>query len=190
MRYFTYIAEQSFKTDAEGRHLFYLGSPFSRPYVVDDPSTASRLFRKLTWHYRVFLSALIIGEAFLFPHIIRHPWVFFVFLGGVVALQWIVLRLVFFSELRALSRAPARLSLRAFYAATARGHSQGVLLLWFVGSLAFVVAGVAMLLAGGGLSVIGIAVAVFFGACAAAWGYALKLKHEQNRERPDKTDAA
>ncbi len=31
MRYFSYIAEQSFKTDEEGRRVFYLGSPTSRP---------------------------------------------------------------------------------------------------------------------------------------------------------------
>lgn len=181
MRYFTYIAEQSFNTDAEGRRVFYLGSPFSRPYIVADSTTESRLFRKLTWHYRVFLSALIIGQVFLLPPIIRQPWIFFAYLGGLVALQWLVLRLVFLTDIRALSRASARLSLRTFYATTAQRHSGGGLLLGFIGSLALVAAGVVMLFAGGGLSAVGITAVVFFGACAVAWGYALMLKHAQNR---------
>jgi hypothetical protein len=181
MRYFTYLAEQSFKTDAEGRRVFYLGGPFSRPFVVSDPTVESRLFRKLTWHYRIFLSALIVGQAFLLPQIIRQPPRFFLFLGATVALQWLVLQLVFFADLRTLPRAPARLSLRTFYAATAQRHSVRGLLLGLIGSLAFVVAGATMLFADF-LSTIGITVIVLLGASAVAWGYALKLKLAQNRE--------
>lgn len=179
MRYFTYIAEQSFKTDDEGRRMFYLGTPFSRPYIVPDATTESRMFQKLTWHYRIFLSALIIGQAFLLPHIIREAWMCFAFLGGVLVAQWVVLRILFFTDLRAMSRAPARLSLRTFYAGMAQRHSEGGLLLGFLGSLAFVVAGVAMSFGGGGLFAVGITAVVFFAACAVAWGYALRLKRAQ-----------
>src|SRR5580692_11489783 len=123
MRYFTYMAEQSFKTDAEGQRLFFIGTPLSRPYIIPDAATESRLFSKMTWHHRIFLSTLIIGEAFLMPQIVRQPARFFGFLGLIVLIQWVVLRLTFRPELRTLARAPARLSLRTFYAETAKRHS-------------------------------------------------------------------
>lgn len=179
MRYFAYMAEQSFKIDSEGRRVFYLGSPFSRPYLIPDSITESCLLRKLTWYYRVFLSTLIIGLIFLVPYIIREPWIFFAILGGVVALQWMIIRLVFFTDLRMFPRASARLSLRIFFAGMAERHSERALLLGLLGSLAFVIAGVIVSFGGGGLAAVGITAVVFFCACAGAWGYALRLKRAQ-----------
>src|SRR5947209_5969264 len=115
MRYFTYIADQSFKSDDEGHRLFYIGSPFSRPYLIPDVSIETWLFRKMTWNYRIFLPALILGQPFLFRYFLRQPSLLFAFLAFVMALQWAVLRVVFHSDLRSLARRPSRLSLRMFY---------------------------------------------------------------------------
>jgi hypothetical protein len=181
MRYFTYIAEQSFTTDDEGRRVFYLGSPASRPYVISDAATESRMFRKLTWFYRVSLSVLIVGQAFLIPRIIHQPLRFFAFLGALMALQWVVLRIIFFSDLRKLARAPARPSMKTFYSGVGQRHSVRGLLLGLIGSLAFVAAGAAIVAADSSLLAVGIALVAVFGVIAVAWAYALRLKLAQRR---------
>lgn len=88
MRYFTYIAEQSFKSDNEGHRLFYMGTPFSRPYLIPDEATEAQLFRKMTWIHRVFLPSIILGQPFLFRYYIRQPWLFYAFLASVIVVQW------------------------------------------------------------------------------------------------------
>jgi hypothetical protein len=181
MRYFTYIAEQSFKTDDEGRRVFYLGSPASRPYVISDAATESRMFSKLTWFYRVFLTVLIVGQAFLIPRIIHQPLRFFAFLGAVMALQWVVLRIIFFNDLRKLARTPARPSMKTFYSGVGQRHSVKGLVLGLVGSLAFVAAGAAMIAADGNLLAVGLASIALFGVSAAAWAYAFRLKLAESR---------
>jgi hypothetical protein len=123
MRYFTYIAEQSFKTDEEGRRVFYLGNPMSRPYVIPDAATESRMFRKLTWFHRVFLTALFVALLFIIQRIIDQPLKFFVFFGAITALQWVTLRIIFFNDLRTLPRTGVRPTLKTFYTKTAERHS-------------------------------------------------------------------
>ncbi len=176
MRYFSYIAEQSFKTDAEGRRVLLLGGPFFRPYVIIDQATESRLFKKLTWHYRIFLSTLIVGQTFLMPRIIQQPLRFFGFLAAIMAIQWLVLRITFFADLRKLRRASGRISLRTFYAETAERHSARGLVWGMVGSLAFVLAGIAVMLADREMVAVGATLSGMFVACAVAWGYMLRLK--------------
>jgi hypothetical protein len=179
MRYFTYIAEQSFKTDSQGQEFFYLGTPFSRPYLVEDEETRARLFRKMTWHLRVFLGAMILGQPFLIRYFFQRPWLFFAYSGAVLCVQWLALRVLFHRDLRVLRRAPARLSFRAFYTSMAQRHSKAALLLGFLGSIAFVVSSIPMLFLGGGMLAVAITCASFFAACALAWGYALHLKHSE-----------
>ena len=176
MRYFTYIAEQSFKSDDDGRRLFYIGSPFSRPYLIPDASTETRLFRKMTWNHRIFLSALILGQPFLFHYYFRQPWLFFVFLVSVMVFQWVVLRVVFHSDLRSLERRASRLSLRTFYSGMAQRHSESGLVLGLLGCIAFVVCGVFISADGGWMLAFGLPSVVFFGLCGVGWGYALHLK--------------
>jgi hypothetical protein len=179
MRYFSYIAEQAFKTDEEGRRVFYLGSPRSRPYVITDPVTESRMFRKLTWFYRIFLSAVIVGSVMMIPRITERPLRFFVFLGASMALQWMVLRLMFFRDLRKLTRAPVRPTLKTFYTGVAQRHSVKALKWSLFGSLAFVVAGVTTIFEDVDQIAIGLASAALFSVSAVAWAYSLKLKLAQ-----------
>jgi hypothetical protein len=179
MRYFTYIAEQAFKTDEEGRRVFYLGSAKSRPYVITDPATESRMFRKLTWFYRIFLPPVIVGSALMIPRIIDRPVRFFVFLGAFMALQWVTLRLIYFRDLRKLTRAPVRPTLKTFYAGMAQRHSVKALKWGFYGSLAFVAVGVLMACVDTDQFAIDLASAAIFSVFAAGWGYALKLKLAQ-----------
>ncbi|XCN74909.1 MAG: hypothetical protein Q3M24_09260 [Candidatus Electrothrix aestuarii] len=181
MRYFTYIAEQSFKHLEDGQCLFYLGSPFSRPYIVPDVATESRLRGKLTWYHRIFLGTLIVSQPFLLPYLIQKTWMFFAFLAAVVALNSVVIRILFWTDLRNLSRRPNHVPLRTCYAAATAQHSENTLTLGFSVSLAFVVIAVPMLFFGPGPFVAGLTGIVFFGLCAIVWGYKLKRKRSANK---------
>jgi len=178
MRYFTYIAEQAFRTSANGERLFCPGGPWSRPFIIPDADTERRLCKKQTWMLRLLLGGLILGQPFLFiliPEIARQPYWFLVYFVVVMLAFRVVGWIVFAPDLRGLQRAPAPLSPRAFYAQTARRHSRGGLVLGFMGSLAFVAAGAWMLSVGANQAVAILCIG-FFGLCAAAWGYALYLK--------------
>jgi hypothetical protein len=178
MRYFTYMAEQSFKTSETGERLFYLGGFWSRPFVIPDADTERRLFKKLIWMLRVLLGGLVVGQPLLFfmrPEVLYQPYWFFVYFVVVMLVWWIVGRILFAPDLRGLARAPFRLRPRSLYGQMAQRHSKTWLILGLVGSLLFVVAGVWMLSVGANLAVAILAVS-FFGLCAVAWGYALYVK--------------
>src|SRR6476659_10117995 len=118
MRYFTYMAEQAFKTSATGERLFYRGGPWSRPFIIPDADTERRLYRKQTWMLRIFLGTMIVGQPFLFlwrPGVLREPYWFLVYLAVVMVVFWIVGRIVFAPDLKGLQRAPVRLRPRSFY---------------------------------------------------------------------------
>ena len=176
MRYFTYIAEQSFKSDDEGRKLFYIGGPFSRPYVVPDSSTETRLYLKMTWYLRICLPIIILSQSFLWPVYYMRPWVFVVFLASAIVLPWILLRLIFRSDLRSLERRPTRISLRRFYTSVAERHSKLDLAMGLFGSIGFVAFGILISFVGGWMRVCGLLAVIFFGPCSVGWGYALYLK--------------
>lgn len=179
MGYFTYIASQSFKTDAEGRRVFCPGGTLVRPYVIDDPNIEARLRRKLTTYYAVFLPVLILALALAGPILVAMPWIFGAVLVGVLVVQWAILRLVLGPELRSLPRAPSRVRASTFYTDSARTHSTVALVLGVLGSLAFVATGVWLLLVAAAPTAVAVLAIVFFGLCAVAWGYALWLKLAQ-----------
>jgi hypothetical protein len=178
MRYFTYIAEQSFKTGPNGERLFYHSGPWSRPYLIPDAETERAIYRKQVWMLRIALGGLIVTQPFLF---IRHPEVigsslnFIAYMAAITFGFWIVGRIVLAPELRRLERAPARLSWTSFMGQTADKHSFVGLALGFAACLAFVAIGI-WLLAIGEASVPAIFSIVFFGACAVGWMYALSRK--------------
>ncbi len=175
MRYFTYIAEQSFSTSPTGERLFHLSGPFSRPYIIPDPATEKRLYWKQVWMLRFFLGGLILTQPFVLPEIFSHSWYFLVYFFGVTFVSWLVWQMLFARDLKGLQRLPARLPLHSFYAATAQRHSRAMLGLGFLGCLIFVFIGVGLLISGMDYTV-GIVTTTFFGLCAIAWGYCLKLK--------------
>ncbi len=79
--------------------VFYFGTLF-RGHTSSMVQQRSHVwFHKLVWHYRVVLSAVIIGQVFLLPHIIRKPWMFLALLGGIAVFQWVILRLMLLTDL-------------------------------------------------------------------------------------------
>jgi hypothetical protein len=178
MRYFTYIAEQSFKTGPNGERLFLLSGPWSRPYVVPDAETERAIYRKQVWTFRILLGGLIVALPFAFvwfPQWIAGPINFIAFVAAITLGFWLVSYLVLTPELRRCERTAARLSWRTFTAQMADKHSFGMLTLGLAACLTFVAIGI-WLLATGEQTVPAIFSIVFFGFCTVSWAYALSLK--------------
>ncbi len=175
MRYFTYMADKSFKTAPNGERVFYQGGPWSRPYVIPDAATEQRLYWKQVWLLRIMLGGIIFGMPaviLLAPSVLNNSIHSLIFIAAAAALSWTVSRLVFVRDLRALRRAEARLPLRSFFGdiAGTRGTILGI------GACLMFVALGAWMVASGQSAVIGAFNVIFFGLCAAAWTYSLLLK--------------
>ena len=174
MRYFTYIADKSFKTAPNGERVFYQGGPWSRPYVIPDAATEQRLYWKQVWLLRIMLGGIIVGMPaviLLAPSVMNNSVHSLIFIAAAAALSWTVTRLVFARDLRALRRSEA-LPLRSFFGdiAGTRGTVLGI------GACLMFVALGAWMMASGNSAVIGAFNVIFFGLCAAAWTYSLLLK--------------
>ncbi len=181
MRYFTYIAEQSFKTGPNGERLFFLSGPRSRPYVIPDAETEHRMFRKYVWMLRIMLGGLIVGQPFAFmiwPGLIAKPFIYISYLVGLMLASWLGTRLLLASDLRNLPRLPGPLPVSSFYGQVAQRHSVIKLILGLVVCLMFVALGIGILVMGGSTAP-AITCIVFFGLCSVAWAYALMLKRRQ-----------
>lgn len=190
MRYFTYLAEQAFKTSPTGERLFYRSGFWSRPYIIPDAAMEQKLYKKTVWTLRVSLGGLIIGQPLLFvlcPNVLREPYWFLVYFVVFMAVYCVVCKAIFAHDLRGLQRAQSRLRLGSFYGQTAQRHSKTGLTLGFIGCLLFVAAGIWMLSVGANYA-LGILAIGFFGLCAVAWGYALfiKLSGGEPPNMPDK----
>lgn len=178
MRYFTYMAEQSFKTAPSGERMYFSSGPWSRPYVLPDGETEGRIYRKLVWMFRIMIGGLILGQPFaflFFPALVRNPIYFAAYLVGLTVAFWLTRRLLLAWDLRGLSRAPARLSMRSFYGEMAQKHSTRALVLGLVCCILFVALG-GVLLAIGDSFLPAILCIAIFGPCGILWAYALTLK--------------
>lgn len=188
MGYFSYIAEQAFKTDQEGRRLFYRGGPWSRPYIIPDLATERMLHQRQTALMGWTLGSMFSGQAIisvLWPEIIFQLPFIISYIVAVSLLYAIAGRLVHRRTLIGLQRAERRLSLRQFYISgaisDASRHSVGALVLKFLGSLAFVAIGNWIITRKGSIDLtappaIGWFLIIGFGLCAIYWAYALILK--------------
>jgi hypothetical protein len=180
MRYFSYIAEQSFKTTEDGKRLFYRGGPWSKPYVIPDAETEAALLRRQTIFLRCSLGPIIFGQPIVFgiwPKLMYQPAIFLGYLSVTMALVGFANWLTHRHSISGLQRLEHRLPLRSFYQGMADKHSAGALTLGFVGSLLFVCVGY-MILARqlSSAKFIGWFCICFFALCALAWGYAIMLK--------------
>lgn len=187
MGYFTFIASQSFKTDAEGRRLFCPYGVLARPYIVDDAALEARLFRKMTLFMAVslvvvFLAALAVALPMALEITRTHghsfpfmPFVGFVAIVGI--LQWIAVEFVFGPDLRKLPRATSRVTLRMTYLQFGRQLPVPILIVGLVACSFLVLCGiVAMFCLPRQMTVPAAGMILIGSLCAAAYGYALRLK--------------
>jgi FtsH-binding integral membrane protein len=177
VRYFAYMADQSFKTAPGGERLFYFGGPWSRPYIVPDNETEQKLYRKVLWSLRIMLGGLIVAIPFLpMAKLLDDSLYFFAYLLAVSVVFWLGRKLVLMRDLQHLQRAAAKLPLRSFFAQMAEKHSALALSSGLGVSVLFVAVGFAGLFLGDAAAPAAIFCIGFFALCTAAWGYALSLK--------------
>src|SRR5215213_10011888 len=109
IKYFSYIAEQSFKTLPNGERLFYFLRGFwSKPYVIPDDETEKRLFKKHLWFVRIFFGTFILSQPVLFfvlPDIaamVIRPVGFVLYFALMMFLAWFVNWLIFRKDIQSL----------------------------------------------------------------------------------------
>ena len=129
-QYFGALASNSFKTAPDGTRLYYTGGPWARPYVVPDPETEQRLFRKQRWVMAIAIAPIFAGLPFLgrTPSALHLLGLFAIALIASWLAQFFLLR----AELSSMTRATARLSVKEFYADTATRHSLTKLVCFFL----------------------------------------------------------
>jgi hypothetical protein len=185
LRYFAYIAEQSFTTSPNGERLFlHLGGVFGKPYIIPDPATEKRLFSKQIWFLRICLVGIVLSQlslSLVMPNIFERPvWLVFYFVA-VMFFAWLLQWLLFRNDIPKLRRAPSRLSLPTYYREIAKRHSTLGLVLGFLSCMVFVCAGAWLVWnkfspLGGWVGIL------LFGFLAVFWIYALYLKLDMLRE--------
>lgn len=188
MGYFTYIADQAFKEGKHDETLFYLGGPWSKPLVIESDEQRQRTYSKHLWMQRVFLSIIIFGQPFLFivmPDMTGKVLGFVGYLAVLILVHWLIQRIVFRSELSELKRHPNRLPLKEFYGQMTEKHSKAGLVFGLIVCMLFIICSIWMVFTSGALSgqVIGIICIVLFCAFGVAWGFALKLKCKDSKDK-------
>ena len=133
---------------------------------------------------RCTVGPLICGQPFPFaiwPKVIFQPAFFVSYTILIMALFELAGWLAHRRLVSGLQRLEHRLPLRRFYQSMADKHSDGRLVLGFIGSILFILCGYWMLDQAipsefGSVHIIGWFCISFFALCALAWGYALSLK--------------
>ncbi len=133
IKYFSYIAEQSFKTLPDGRKLFFFFTGlWSKPYVIPDHETEKRLFNKHLWFVRLFFGSFIISQPLLFitfPNIATaaiKPIGFLLYFAVMLFLARFVIWLIFRKDIQVLKPATDYIpfsNFSYFYRETAKHHS-------------------------------------------------------------------
>jgi hypothetical protein len=196
LKFFSYSVEQCFKTSPSGERLFFHAGVFRpRQYIIPDEETEKRLFKKLLWLSRIFWSALILVQPFLFiaiPNFPKIPPLWFVlYVVATMVLYLFVNWLVFRKELLTLKRTNMPILFRVSYRDEAKRHSTLGLVVGFLGSIGFVWA-CSWMVKNEINPFIGWVGIILFGLCAVVYGFMLYLKLTKpgNKEvAEDKTEA-
>jgi hypothetical protein len=179
MRFFADVEKQAFRTAPDGRRLFYVLGPLSRPYVVPDTGTERRLGGKQRWLLGILLVLVVVGQQVARSSVDAGMFTTGLGVLGYVAFVWVgylvVQRILFHGELRRLARAESRLSLHDYYADVAARRSVASLVTQIGISLGLVALGVWMVV-GQNEPAIGWLDISIFTVTAAIWIYALVLK--------------
>ena len=166
--YFEGLIEGSFKTAADGQHLFYPWGVLGKGYVLPDAQTEQRTRKFLKIYYMVSLPLVVI----IVDTVSFYGFYYALALIPVVLLVYGVSAL---SLTRRLLATGERLRLTESLANSGRAHSRMILWFLFIASIVFVIGGIdAMILdreVGMGLLSI-----LFFGACGTIIGYMLRTR--------------
>lgn len=168
MGYFDGLTEGQFKIAEDGRRLFFPRGFWGRGYVVDSESEFQRLRRQMKIYQAVALVLIIAAVV---------PRQYNPYLVIAVALLVIVFYLVWSRSLVARLQ-PAEDQLRWRETSAAQARAFGPFTLWFleIVALAFVAAGIGLLLTDPTSRLLAIGTIAFFGLCAAYGAYLLVLR--------------
>jgi len=166
MDYFDGMTDGKFKTDAQGRFLFYPWGVLGTGYVLPDEPKKQQI-RKFVKLCCVLFWPLMIGT------IIFVGWAFsFVML-------FLILLYYGFETSKFLKGVPVtgdRLTLRESYANSAKSHNLGTLWMMTIFSALFLLSSFAILKHNKDAWLFGLVSVIFFGASTFAHGYMIKAK--------------
>ena len=166
MGYFDGLTDACFKTDDEGRILFYRCGIFEKGYILPDEAKKQQIRRFVKLYYMVslpaiFATGIIVGWVYSFSSLpLFFLWYFFV-----------TARL-----LKGLAVTGEKMTLQESYSSSAKSHNIVTLWLMLIFSIFFVLGGLALVLFVHDSWLIGLASIVFFGVIAIVAGYMIKVK--------------
>jgi hypothetical protein len=169
MGYFDALTSSSFKTTEDGRRLFFPWGTLGQGYVIPSEKDFERLRRNVKVYLVVSLP-LVIGAV---------TWKGF--LGGVVLLPFLIVPYALWARVQCyrLTQTDERLTLSESVASQARAHSAVGPWLLQIGSLAFVVGGIAIFVLDPRNWLVALVSIGFFGLCALMFARMLLTKRRQ-----------
>ncbi len=166
MGYFDGLTDGCFKTNAEGKILFFRWGVCGKGYILPNESKNQEIRRFLKLYYKVSLSVIIATGVFV-------GWIY-TFLLLPLFYLWYFLSID--RLLKGLVVTGERLTLRESYSSSAKSHNIMTLWILLIFSIFFVLTGLAFVLYSADAWLIALAITIFFGACGIAFGYMIKAK--------------
>ena len=170
MGYVDALARGAFKRTASGKIAFYPWGKVGRGYEIQTDEQYDEIHRFIVRYYIVVLPITA---------------------GAAVLLKWFALAVVPFVAVpyvlwlrrwtRILPTTDERMTFRESFEAQAAAHSPAMLCVLLVISLAFVLAGAAIVMSGRDI-LTGLSCAVFFGCCAAVFGFMISARRRSKRD--------
>lgn len=164
MGYFDGLTDAAFKTDAEGRQVFYPWGVMGKGYVTRDVAHYQKLRQNIKWMYMVVLPVIILNQAIfgMKANLVFLPLYFVWYL--VMLKRWT----------SGLDVSSEKMTVAEARRNSAKSHNRGTLIFFVIVSAIFVVLGLWMMTAGHFWQ--GVFVAGFFGACGVMIGLMLRDK--------------
>jgi hypothetical protein len=169
MGYFDGLTDAIFKKDKTGNTVFYPWGVLGKGRVLSDPAKADQLRSFVRNYYLVTLPTLIVlGILRSLPLLIGI---------GLLLILWFLIRCR--ALLAGTPYSDERLTLKEGYKNSAASHNRLTLWVLLTSSVLFVIVGILIALKAHTFvhALFGLGTTVFFGACCAAIGYMLKVKH-------------
>jgi hypothetical protein len=166
MDYFDGMTDGKFKTDVQGRPIFYPWGALGRGYVLPDDSKKKEI-RRFVKLCCVAFWPLMAGTA--------------IFIGWRFSLIMLFLILLYYhfeitKFLKGIPVVGERLTFKEKYANSARSHNLGTLWMVAIFSALFFLSSIAIFLRNKDARLFGLACVIFFGASTLAHGFMIKLK--------------
>jgi len=170
MGYFDALANGVFKRTSSGKMAFYPWGKLGRGYEIQTDEQYKKIRGYIVRYYMIVLPIAVGAAVFL-------NWLAFVVLPFAIIPYILWLR----RWTRILPVTEERMTFKESYEAQAVAHSPVMLWLLLAISLAFVLAGAAIVVSGGDI-LIGIVCVLFFGCCAAVFVFMISARRRLKRD--------